>query len=254
MFQFKKGEIATYIILLFLTGLFSILLLAKGYPAWFLFASAVVIIPCAGMLIAILCRNKVLSGAEAYLSEENYKKFDAYAAKHENRYFFIRVYAILSLLERGDADGFLKAYEAYGEKNKIYKDWLYKLEAYKVFYQLLSKGEISLKTVNRLESAISAEEVERERCICKMLDYYNKGDLERAIKQLGWYEEKGGRRFLNFMYGYVCNLIEEAASEGELQVGEKVKSAAYNDFLRQGASRFDALANQRKRKTERNPE
>ncbi|PWM74904.1 MAG: hypothetical protein DBX59_02815 [Bacillota bacterium] len=241
MFKYKKAEIATYLILIFFTVLFSALLLANGYPAWFLFASAVVLAPCGAMLAVIFSKNRMLALSEKYLAEEDYEKLDALAAKKEDKYFFLKIYRIDSLLERGEGEKFAAEYAAYADKHRLAKDWLFRLEAYKAFYELLKNGEIAFRNVYRLESEIAAEEVEKERCICKILGYVVKKDYDRAVKQIGWYDRTGQSRFLGFMYDYACCLVSLAVSEDAAPSLADLKESAYNGLLKAGADRIEEV-------------
>lgn len=242
MFKYKKAEIVTYFLLIFFTALFSALLLAKGYAGWFLFAAAAVVAPCAAMLCVVFRRNYALSFAERCLAEENYEKLDEYAAKREKKYFFLKVYRIDSLLERGDAEAFEREYAAYTEKYRLPKEWLFRLEAYKAFCELLKNGAIAFRAVGRLESEIAAEEVEKERGIVKIFGYYFKKDLERAAKQIGWYDRAGETRFIGLMYDFACCLVERAANGAAAEAEAALRKAAYNDFLKGGAERLNAVA------------
>ena len=64
MFKYRKLELSVYIIIITLSVLFSVLLLAFGYKAWFLFAVAAYLIPCAYLLVKIFIYNSLFSTIE----------------------------------------------------------------------------------------------------------------------------------------------------------------------------------------------
>lgn len=240
MFKYRKTELIVYILLTALSILFSALLLAKGYSAWFLFAVAAVIVPCVIMTVKIFTRNYMLASAETFLRKGDYSALDSFAAKHEDRYSFLKVYRVDSLLERGEPEKFLKEYSTYLNKHTLPKDWMYRLEAYKVFCDLLRDEEISVKTASRLESEVSAEEVSRERCIIKIIDYYGKEDYDRAVKQIGWYGGGEPNAFLSFTYEYARCLVERKVNGSAAETEQLLQKTAYNDFLKSAVERLVA--------------
>lgn len=243
MFKYRKFELIVYFLLIALSLLFSVLLLAAGYPGWFLFATAAVILPCAWLSARIMRTNRALALPEKYLAAGDYENLDQFALKAGEKFPFVKVYRIDSLLERGDAEGFLQEYAAFYKKGALEKDWRFRLEAYKVFCDALCGAEIGLKTVRRMESEISADEVSRERCIVKVFDYLSKKDFDRAARQIGWYEQAGEKnRFLEFMYEY-ARCMAELAANGSAEESEKILlSAAYNDFLKTAAAGWKETA------------
>ena len=231
MFKYRKLELSVYIIIITLSVLFSVLLLAFGYKAWFLFAVAAYLIPCAYLLVKIFIYNSLFSTIERYIKNGEYDELDHYAEKKKKKFDFVKIYQINSYLEKGDIEKYISGYNAFSEKRRLLKRWQFRLEAHKVFYDLLSGGEVSVRNATRLESDIDAEEVEQERSVCKTLDYFFKGDYERAEKQLGWLTKESESKFVRFVTLYVRYMTKAVFGEGE-ELKEKLSAEGYNDFLK----------------------
>ena len=231
MFKYRKAELFTYLAIILLSVIFSILLIAYGYNAWFLFAVLIVIAPCGFSLHKIISYNILFSKIEKFYINSDYKTLDSYAEKNRKRFPFVRVFQINGYLESGNIDKYSEAYTGYKEKRSLAKTWQFKLESYKVFYDLLSGATVEPKIAMRLESNVDAEEVEIERNLCKTLDYFFRGDYERAEKQLGWLSKEGGSAFLKFVTQYVRYLTKAVFGEGE-ELSASLRDEACNEFLK----------------------
>lgn len=239
MFKYRKFEISIYIVIIALSVLFSVLLLAYGYDAWFLFAVAVVVLPCSFSLYKIMSNNALFSKIEKYYKNALFDDLEHYLPRKLKKYPFVRVFQINSYLEKGETEIYLEQYAEFKEKRMLVKTWQYKLEAYKIFYDLLSGSEVVTKNAMRLESDVDAEEVETERNLCKTLDYFFRGDYERSEKQLSWLTKEGSSRFLKFVTLYVRYLTVAVFGEGE-ELKQKLISDGYNEFLKKSLGFCDS--------------